>query len=63
LHRIYRNTRFSKDKTPYKNNLSGSFARATKLLRGGYYFHIAPGKVFVGGGFWGPEPADLKEYE
>jgi uncharacterized protein (TIGR02453 family) len=60
LHRIYRDTRFSKDKTPYKNNLSGSFARATKLLRGGYYFHIEPGKVFVGGGFWGPEPADLK---
>ena len=60
LHRIYRDTRFSKDKTPYKTNLSGSFKRATKLLRGGYYFHIEPGNVFVGGGFWGPEPADLK---
>jgi uncharacterized protein (TIGR02453 family) len=60
LHRIYRDTRFSKDKTPYKNNFSGSFARASKLLRGGYYFHIEPGNVFVGGGFWGPEPADLK---
>lgn len=60
LHRIYRDTRFSKDKTPYKTNLSGSFARATKLLRGGYYFHIEPGNVFVGGGFWNPEPADLK---
>lgn len=60
LHRIYRDTRFSKDKTPYKTNFSGSFTRATKLLRGGYYFHIEPGNVFVGGGFWGPEPADLK---
>lgn len=60
LHRIYRDTRFSKDKTPYKVNFSGSFKRATKLLRGGYYFHLEPGNVFVGGGFWGPEPADLK---
>ncbi|HET6226820.1 MAG TPA: DUF2461 domain-containing protein [Bacteroidia bacterium] len=60
LFRIYRDTRFSKDKTPYKNHWSGNFKRATKKLRGSYYFHIEPGKSFVGGGFWGPEPADLK---
>ncbi len=60
LHRIYRDTRFYKDKTPYKTNWSGSFRRATKLRRGGYYFHIEPGNSFVAGGFWGPEPADLK---
>lgn len=60
LHRIYRDTRFSKDKIPYKINWSGSFSRATKKLRGGYYFHIEPGNSFVGGGFWGPEPKDLK---
>ena len=60
LHRIYRDTRFSKEKTPYKTNWSGSFKRATKSRRGGYYFHIEPGNTFVGGGFWGPEPADLK---
>jgi uncharacterized protein (TIGR02453 family) len=60
LHRIYRDTRFSKDKTPYKSNWSGSFTRATKQRRGGMYFHIEPGKSFVGGGFWGPNPADLK---
>lgn len=60
LHRIYRDTRFSKDKTPYKDNWSGSLTRATKKRRGGYYFHIEPGKTIVAGGFWGPEPKDLK---
>ena len=60
LYRIYKDTRFSKDKTPYKNNWSGGFRRATKKLRGGYYFHIQPGNSFVAGGFWGPEPDDLK---
>ncbi|MDF2436408.1 MAG: hypothetical protein K0Q95_784 [Bacteroidota bacterium] len=60
LHRIYRDTRFSKEKTPYKINWSGSFSRATKKLRGSYYFHIEPGNSFVGGGFWGPNPDDLK---
>lgn len=60
LHRIYRDTRFSKEKTPYKTNWSGGFQRATKRRRGGYYFHIEPGNSFVAGGFWGPEPKDLK---
>lgn len=60
LHRIYRDTRFSKEKTPYKTNWSGSLKRATKQRRGTYYFHIEPGKSFVGGGFWGPEPQDMK---
>lgn len=60
LFRIYRDVRFSKDKSPYKVCFSGGIKRATKLLRGGYYFHIEPGKSFVGGGFWAPNPADLK---
>lgn len=60
LHRIYKDTRFSKDKTPYKTNWSGGFQRATKKRRGGYYFHIEAGNTFVAGGFWGPEPKDLK---
>ena len=60
LYRIYRDIRFSKDKTPYKTQWSGSFKRATKLLRGGYYFHIEPGNSFLGGGFWGPSSSDLK---
>ncbi|HZV69155.1 MAG TPA: DUF2461 domain-containing protein [Saprospiraceae bacterium] len=58
--RIYRDVRFSKDKTPYKTNLGTHFIRATKARRGGYYLHLEPGESFVGGGFWEPEPADLK---
>lgn len=60
LHRIYRDTRFSKDKTPYKNHWSGGFKRASPALRGGYYFHIEPGNSFAAGGFWGPNTEDLK---
>ncbi|HVU57160.1 MAG TPA: DUF2461 domain-containing protein [Puia sp.] len=60
LYRIYRDTRFSADKTPYKTHWSGSFKRATKYRRGGYYFHIEPGNSFVAGGFWGPTPQDLR---
>ncbi|MBI3519451.1 MAG: DUF2461 domain-containing protein [Bacteroidetes bacterium] len=60
LHRIYRDTRFSKEKTPYKTNWSGSFRRATKYRRGGYYFHLETGNSFIAGGFWGPSPEDLK---
>jgi uncharacterized protein (TIGR02453 family) len=60
LHRIYRDTRFSKEKIPYKTNFSGSFTRATRALRGGYYFHIEPGNCFLAGGFYGPNAEDLK---
>jgi uncharacterized protein (TIGR02453 family) len=60
LHRIYRDTRFSKEKIPYKTNWSGGFARATKQLRGGYYFHIEPGNSFLAGGFFGPSSEDLR---
>src|SRR4051812_25785436 len=38
LYRIYRDTRFSQNKIPYKTHWSGSFKRATKQRRGGYYF-------------------------
>ena len=61
LFRIYRDTRFSKDKTPYKQHFSGQMKRATALRRGGLYFHFQPGdKSFLGGGFWGPNSQDLK---
>lgn len=60
LHRIYRDIRFSKDKTPYNIHWGGGFKRATKLRRGSYYFHFSPGNSFVAGGFWGPETSDLK---
>ncbi len=58
--RIYRDIRFSKDKTPYKNNFGTGFSRATNKLRGGYYLHIENGGCFAGGGFWSPESQDIK---
>lgn len=60
LMRIYRDVRFSPDKSPYKKNFGGGLKRATSTLRGGYYYHIQPGQSFVGGGFWGPNSDDLK---
>lgn len=67
VYRIYRDIRFSKDKTPYKNNFGAGFSRTKPMLRGGYYIHLEPGNSFVGGGFWSPEKGDLfrirKEFE
>jgi uncharacterized protein (TIGR02453 family) len=60
MFRIYRDVRFSKNKSPYKTSLSGSFRRAGKLRRGGYYFHLSPGDNLIGGGFYGIEKDDLK---
>jgi uncharacterized protein (TIGR02453 family) len=67
MFRIYRDVRFSKDKTPYKPHFAGHFVRGTKRLRGGYYLRIRPGESFLAGGFWGPNKEDLlrirKEFE
>ena len=60
LHRIYRDVRFSKNKTPYNTHWGGSFKRSGKSRRGSYYFHLSAGNSFIAVGFWGPEPADLK---
>ena len=60
LFRIYADTRFSKDKAPYKTHFGMRFSRATAALRGGYYFHLEPGHHFAGGGFFAPNPDDLK---
>ncbi len=58
--RIYRDVRFSKDKTPYNLHRSVSYARATDALRGGYYVRLEPGgKSMIAGGFWRPEATDL----
>ena len=67
LFRIYRDVRFSKDKTPYKPHFAGSFSRKGAHLRGGYYLRIRPGESFLAGGFWQPNKEDLwrirKEFE
>jgi len=60
MFRIYRDVRFSKDKSPYKDHFGIHFVRAGKERRGGYYLHIQPGGTFAGGGFWEPNPPDLK---
>lgn len=59
IFRIYRDVRFSKDKTPYKPHFAGSFSRLGKHLRGGYYLRIRPGESFLAGGFWEPNKDDL----
>ena len=59
LFRIYRDVRFSKDKTPYKTHFGIAFHRKKPELRGGYYIHISPGSSFIASGFWNPSPADL----
>lgn len=57
--RVYRDVRFSKDKTPYKSHFAASYARAGAKLRGGYYVHIKPGDSFIAAGFWEPNKDDL----
>ncbi|MEO0526495.1 MAG: DUF2461 domain-containing protein [Bacteroidota bacterium] len=67
MFRIYRDVRFSKDKTPYKAHFAGSFSRAGARLRGGYYLRIKPDETFIATGFWEPNKEDLfrirKEFE
>lgn len=59
--RIYRDIRFSKNKTPYKNNFGISLP-TTGIKAGGaeYYFQVQPGKSFIAGGYWMPEAPHLK---
>jgi uncharacterized protein (TIGR02453 family) len=61
LLRIYRDTRFSRDKTPYKTNAGLFFAlEADKDADApGYYLHLAPGEVFMGAGMWHPRAETL----
>jgi uncharacterized protein (TIGR02453 family) len=62
IFRIFRDVRFSKDKTPYKAHFGAFFSRGGRKFPGaGYYLHLDPaGKSFAGGGLWMPEPPLLK---
>lgn len=62
LMRVYRDTRFSKNKTPYKTNIGIQFRheRAKDVHSPGYYLHIAPDQVFVGVGMWRPDSDPLR---
>jgi uncharacterized protein (TIGR02453 family) len=61
LFRIYRDTRFGKDKTPYKTHTGIHFrhAQAKDVHAPGFYLHLEPGSVFVGMGIWRPDSAAL----
>ena len=59
--RIYRDVRFSKDKSPYKTNLgSALFRDGDKAQPGLLYIHVEPGASFVAGGIYQPDPDQLK---
>nr|WP_290427127.1 DUF2461 domain-containing protein [Coprobacter tertius] len=61
MYRIYRDIRFSSDKTPYKTHFAAYMAKGGRSsLRAGYYLHIEPGNCLVSGGVWCPEPKLLK---
>lgn len=68
--RIYRDVRFSKDKSPYKTNIAASFpwvggsgrAGGDGSADAGGYFHMAPEGTYIGGGMWHPEPAQLAAF-
>lgn len=64
MFRIYRDTRFSKDKSPYKTHAAAHFRHkqtSTDVHAPGFYFHLEPGECFIGGGLWLPEPPLLKK--
>ncbi len=60
MQRIYRDLRFSADKSPYKTYFAGRLKRAPPFLRGGYYYRFQPGNSYIAGGFYGPVAEDLK---
>jgi uncharacterized protein (TIGR02453 family) len=59
--RIYRDTRFSADKTPYKTHIAASFARrgGERLAAGGFYFSVSHDQIEVAGGIYHPEPETM----
>lgn len=61
--RVYRDTRFSKDKTPYKTHVAAVLSRdGDKRAPGALYVHIEPGANRVGGGFWRPDKEFLRRW-
>jgi uncharacterized protein (TIGR02453 family) len=64
MFRIHRDTRFAKDKSPYKTNVGAHFAHRAGVKGAnvtGFYLHIEPGGCFGGGGVWHPDAASLKK--
>ena len=63
LMRVYRDTRFSKDKTPYKTNIGIQFRHelGKDIHAPGFYLHIEPGNCFIGAGIWHPDNRTLNK--
>ncbi|MDF2934591.1 MAG: hypothetical protein K0R36_3922 [Chryseobacterium sp.] len=61
LLRIYRDIRFSKDKTPYKTYFGATLGMGKSNEKSGHYLHIEPGKSFIASGIYLPEAPVLKE--
>lgn len=63
LMRVYRDTRFSKNKLPYKTNIGIQFRHelARDVHSPGYYVHIEPDTVFLGAGMWRPDSDPLRQ--
>ena len=61
VYRIYRDVRFSSDKSPYKTHLAAAFPRrgGDKQSSAGFYFHVSAKGVGVAGGLWEPPPEQL----
>lgn len=60
--RIFRDTRFSKNKLPYKTNMGASIhAGGKKVIGPGYYVHLEPGGSFIAGGIWMPPAEELRK--
>ncbi len=61
-YRIYRDIRFSADKSPYKTNMGAYMVKGGKKSElAGYYFHVEPGNCMIAGGIWMPSPHILKK--
>jgi uncharacterized protein (TIGR02453 family) len=61
MFRIFKDVRFSKDKSPYKTNFGAFVARGgRKTMLPGYYFHFEPGECFIAGGIYMPQPDVLR---
>jgi len=60
VYRIYRDLRFTKDKTPYKTHFAAHFTRKGVYRRGGFYMQISYDEVLIAGGFWGPSREDIQ---
>ncbi len=64
MFRIFRDTRFSRDKSPYKTNVGAQFRHqecSKDVHSPGFYLHLEPGGCFMSAGLWHPDPESLRK--